>query len=190
MFRVSFPMYTLVDLGLGDRFLALGEWEGDLKPCVREYRLRLGEGLLEEPEEDGDWDELLNFFLVSAGGEGDRVADLLILAGGEGEALTGDLTGGGLGGGETLAAGLLSGFLRRGAGERLTLLLLLLLLLPELLLWDEPDELPLEELELRLLLLLLLLLLKRGRKEEHVPHRAIICLWFMYYITAVKQHQK
>ena len=83
-------------------------------------------------------------------GEGDRLSDFLTLAGGEREALAGgDLAGDRLGDGENLAAGLLSGFLRRGAGERLTLLLLLLLLLlPELLLRDEPDELPLEELEL------------------------------------------
>ena len=82
-------------------------------------------------------------------GEGDRLSDFLTLPGGEREALAGgDLAGERLGDGENLAAGL-SGFLRRGAGERLTLLLLLLLLLlPELLLRDEPDELPLEELEL------------------------------------------
>ena len=39
MFRVSFPMYILVDLGLGERLRALGEREGERKPSVREYRL-------------------------------------------------------------------------------------------------------------------------------------------------------
>ena len=32
MFRVSFPMYILVDFGLGERLRTLGEREGDREP--------------------------------------------------------------------------------------------------------------------------------------------------------------